>query len=394
MDRIARASTGERRLVFEAAAQRMALAPAVVEKDFWVCYTLDHLFHRSGFAESMVFKGGTSLSKAFGLIERFSEDIDLILDWRLLGYGEDEPWEPRSNSAQERFKADSIERANAFLADAFVPKLRATLSESLGTEASVRCGAEEETVYFDYPRSYESAGTLDTIKLEIGPMAAWSPSEEAAITPYAADVVPFGPELSTTVRTASPERTFWEKATILHQEANRPEGKAMPRRYSRHYYDMYRLGHSFVLGRAVAQPGLLEQVVRFKEKFYRTPWAKLADARPGTLRLAPPKGRLDELAADYASVPGISLSDRAPIINPMLPMALLSSFRQTAYVSGAENTVRMISALLSTLECGGHPAIGPTLSSFAYLYRSSASVSAHGRSISRYVVSCIPASID
>ena len=302
MDRIARASTGERRLVFEAAAQRMALAPAVVEKDFWVCYTLDHLFHRSGFAESMVFKGGTSLSKAFGLIERFSEDIDLILDWRLLGYGEDEPWEPRSNSAQERFKADSIERTNAFLADAFVPKLRATLSESLGTEASVRCGAEEETVYFDYPRSYESAGTLDTIKLEIGPMAAWSPSEEAAITPYAADVVPFGPELSTTVRTASPERTFWEKATILHQEANRPEGKAMPRRYSRHYYDMYRLGHSFVLGRAVAQPGLLEQVVRFKEKFYRTPWAKLADARPGTLRLAPPKGRLDELAADYASM--------------------------------------------------------------------------------------------
>ena len=164
MDRIARASTGERRLVFEAAAQRMALAPAVVEKDFWVCYTLDHLFHRSGFAESMVFKGGTSLSKAFGLIERFSEDIDLILDWQLLGYGENEPWEPRSNSAQERFKADSIERANAFLADAFVPKLRATLSESLGTEASVRCGAEEETVYFDYPRSYESAGTLDTIK--------------------------------------------------------------------------------------------------------------------------------------------------------------------------------------------------------------------------------------
>lgn len=228
MDRIARASTGERRLVFEAAAQRMALAPAVVEKDFWVCYTLDHLFHRSGFAESMVFKGGTSLSKVFGLIEHFSEDIDLILDWRLLGYGEDEPWEPRSNSAQERFKADSIERTNAFLADAFVPKLRATLSESLGTEASVRCGAEEETVYFDYPRSYESAGTLDTIKLEMGPMAAWSPSEEAAITPYAADVVPFGPELSTTVRTASPERTFWEKATILHQEANRLEGKAMP----------------------------------------------------------------------------------------------------------------------------------------------------------------------
>ena len=69
MDRIARASANERRMVFEATAQRRALSPAVVEKDFWVCYTLKHLFHRSGFAESMVFKGGTSLSKAFGLDE-------------------------------------------------------------------------------------------------------------------------------------------------------------------------------------------------------------------------------------------------------------------------------------------------------------------------------------
>lgn len=157
-------------------------------------------------------------------------------------------------------------------------------------------------------------------------MAAWSPSEEAAIAPYAADVVPFGPELSTTVRTASPERTFWEKATILHQEANRPEGKAMPRRYSRHYYDMYRLGHSFVLGRAVAQPGLLEQVVRFKEKFYRTPWAKLADARPGTLRLAPPKGRLDELAADYASM--------RPMLFGSYPSHIAEGARARNYRSG------------------------------------------------------------
>lgn len=76
----------------------------------------------------------------------------------------------------------------------------------------------------------------------------------------------------------------------------------MPRRYSRHYYDMYRLGHSSVLGRAIAQPDLLEQVVRFKEKFYRTPWAKVADAKPGTLKLLPPKARLGELASDYASM--------------------------------------------------------------------------------------------
>lgn len=301
MDRIARASADERRMVFEAAARETALSPAVVEKDFWVCYSLDCLFHRSGLSESVVFKGGTSLSKAFGLIERFSEDIDLILDWRLLGYTADEPWEPRSNTAQERFKKESAARTEAFLEETFAPALKESLSEAIGDEARVRLVSEEESVYFDYPRSYAPEGLLGSIKLEVGPMAAWSPWEEAPIEPYASSVLPGSPA-STTVRTASPERTFWEKATILHQEANRPQAKAMPRRYSRHYYDMYRLGHSFVLEKALANPGLLARVVAFKEKFYRTPWAKLPEAKPGTLRLAPPSFRLAELEADYAAM--------------------------------------------------------------------------------------------
>lgn len=80
MDRIAHADAAERRLVFEAAAVRLGTTPAVVEKDFWVCYTLEHLFHRCPLSELLTFKGGTSLSKAFHLIQRFSEDVDLILD--------------------------------------------------------------------------------------------------------------------------------------------------------------------------------------------------------------------------------------------------------------------------------------------------------------------------
>ena len=74
----------------------MRLNDAIVEKDFWVCFTLDHLFHRCPWKDAITFKGGTSFSKAFNLISRFSEDIDLILDWRVLGYGKDEPWEKRS----------------------------------------------------------------------------------------------------------------------------------------------------------------------------------------------------------------------------------------------------------------------------------------------------------
>lgn len=303
MDKIARADATERRLVFEAAAASLGTTPAVVEKDFWVCYTLEHLFHRCSLSNALTFKGGTSLSKAFHLIQRFSEDVDLILDWRVLGYERDEPWESRSNSAQERFKADAAKRTDAYLRDTFAPALSKSLEKSLEREASVRVGEETETVWFDYPRTYDSPSTLNSIKLEIGPMAAWSPSEEAMITPYIIRVMSEDFEsLSTTVRTVSPARTFWKKATILHQEAMRPKEKRMPRRYSRHYYDLYRLGNSSVLEQALSDTALLARVVEFKEKFYRTPWARLDEARPGSIRLVPPDFRLEELESDYRSM--------------------------------------------------------------------------------------------
>ena len=131
--------------VIRATALKTGLAEAIVEKDLWVCYTLDYLFNRSEFGDSIVFKGGTSLSKAFGLIERFSEDIDLILDWRALGYGLSEPWEERSNAAQERFKQQTIIKTNDYLANVFSPSLKQGISEELGLEANINAGDDEET---------------------------------------------------------------------------------------------------------------------------------------------------------------------------------------------------------------------------------------------------------
>ena len=91
MKHMAALSREEREELFLNTAHKVGMPPAIVEKDFWVCYMLDYLFHRCAWKERLVFKGGTSLSKAYHLIERFSEDIDLILDWRLLGYGIEEP---------------------------------------------------------------------------------------------------------------------------------------------------------------------------------------------------------------------------------------------------------------------------------------------------------------
>jgi hypothetical protein len=152
---------------------------------------------------------------------------------------------------------------------------------------------------------------LDVIRLEVGPLAAWTPTVKAAITPYVCEQRPQAfSQPTTTVTTVTPERSFWEKVTILHQEANRPKDKRMLPRYSRHYYDVYRLGNSPVKSRALSDTALLEKVTAFKMKFYRSPWARFEKARPGTLMLAPPEYRIPELVADYQAMQDMLIGDR------------------------------------------------------------------------------------
>lgn len=304
MRRIARLSDGDRRDLFRNTADKMRLNDAIVEKDFWVCFTLDYLFHRSPWREHLTFKGGTSLSKAFNLISRFSEDIDLILDWRLLGYGADEPWESRSNTKQDAFNKAANMKAEVFLRDVLCPKMKADLTGELGRKANLYIDErDKQTVIFAYPRIFTNASTLQVIRLEIGALAAWTPARMASITSYAAQQYPqIFESMFTEVLTVSPERTFWEKATILHHEANRPEHLEMPQRYSRHYYDLYRMAQSEVKAAAFKNVDLLHKVVKFKMKFYSRSWAKYPEARPGTLRLTPPDYRLKALEEDYISM--------------------------------------------------------------------------------------------
>lgn len=123
MKRIAKLEPKHREALFRNTANKMGLTEAIIEKDFWVCWMLDYLFHRCRWKDNLAFKGGTSLSKAYGLIERFSEDIDLILDWRVLGYEKDEPWLERSNTKQNSFNKEANTRAEAFLRDTFLPEV-------------------------------------------------------------------------------------------------------------------------------------------------------------------------------------------------------------------------------------------------------------------------------
>lgn len=289
----------------------MGLKDAIVEKDFWVCFILDYLFHRCPWKDSITFKGDTSLSKAFHLISRFSEDIDLILDQRILGYTKDEPWENRSNTKQDAFNKEANARAEIFLAEQFSPKIKAELSQELGIDANIYIDEKDkQTVIFAYPHLFTNASTLQVIRLEIGALAAWTPTKIAQIEPYSAIYYPkIFKQKDTAILTVAPERTFWEKATILHHEANRPNHLEMPQRYSRHYYDLYRMAQTSVKDATFAHIELLQKVVDFKIKFYPRSWAKYPEAIPGTLKLIPPEYRFKALAADYEAIKDMLYGD-------------------------------------------------------------------------------------
>ncbi len=292
------------------AAREKGMHPAIVEKDFWVCWTLDYLFGGSAYKDSFAFKGGTSLSKGFGLIERFSEDIDLIFDWRLLGYGLDEPWEERSNTKQDAFVRRLDEDTASFLREELMPEMQAYIeTQHIGSSALRIDQDDPQTLRFLYPQSFSDDSILQEIRLETGALAAWTPTEMARISPYIAEGFPEAfarPE--TSVLTVSPERTFWEKATILHKEAFRTNGR-FPSRYSRHYYDICKLAHSDVKERALSDTTLLKSVVDFKMTFWRSNAARYDLCFPGTLKLMPPKDSVPLVERDYASMRNMIFGD-------------------------------------------------------------------------------------
>lgn len=300
MNNISTLPASEREILFRNTAEKTGLTEAIIEKDFWVCWMLDYLFHDSRWKEHLAFKGGTSLSKCYDLIHRFSEDIDLILDWRLVGCERDEPWAERSKNQQDKYNKAVDARTVTFLAETFAPQLEADFRSRLRDDFVISIDPDDpQTVCFAYPRLFSEGAILPAIRLEIGALAAWTPTQEAEITPFAAERYPqIFQQPSTSLRTVSAERTFWEKVTILHKEAFRANGKVPPR-YSRHYYDLWCMEQSPVKEVAYADLALLRQVVAFKDRFYPAGSAHYDLAKPGTMRLMPPEDCRAALREDY-----------------------------------------------------------------------------------------------
>lgn len=190
MNRVAALLAKDRNELFAVTADQRGMGTvAVVEKDFWVCWTLKRLFEHPKLSKQLIFKGGTSLAKVYGLIDRFSEDIDLVLDWRIVS-GEKAPLEKRSNTKQQKLNEELNDKARQYIAQNMLPLLQ----DALGTHCRLEIKADEKdqghVVRVAYPQTTDTGGFLPYIQLEIGPLASWLPHSAHTITPYAAEDFP------------------------------------------------------------------------------------------------------------------------------------------------------------------------------------------------------------
>ena len=316
-DRYLSLAPRERLELLDAASRQSGLAQAILEKDYWVCKTLDVLFALPELGSHLVFKGGTSLSKVYGLIDRFSEDVDISFHREFLGFGEELDPEAAAGKEQSR-RIEALQQAcRDCIRENLLPRLREAIAALLGgtEDWSLEIDPlDAQTLLFHFPQAGGPglAYIVPSVRIELGARSDHWPSEEREIRSYLGEA--FGHTIGkATVRSLAAERTFWEKATLLHAEAHRPKDKLMPARYARHYHDMARLAESPVAARALADVALRERVVAHKAVYFRSGWARYDLARPASFRLIPPDSRIAALKSDHQAMIPMFFNPPPPI---------------------------------------------------------------------------------
>ena len=302
----------DRAALFVDTAQRLGTLPEYAEKDFWVCLVLDALYN--GLPEEhpkLLFKGGTSLSKAFGLVQRFSEDVDIVVYRKDLGFeGERDPTVAENLSNKKRKKLfEELRSACSTYILADMKKDLTILVDEVARGCRVFPDPNDQdgqTLLVGYPSIYttgENNYVVPQVKIEAGARSALDPNLACSITPYIADELPDWSLEVKNITVIAPERTYLDKLLILHGvHCGYRDAGRLPRekqRISRHYYDAVMITATDVGRSALSDTKLLDEVRAHNTLAFRQAWKKLEEAVPGSLRLLPQEEPRAVIERDY-----------------------------------------------------------------------------------------------
>ena len=300
-----------RRLICEQASAQTGLFDSSIEKDFWVCWTLKELFNLPEWGKTLTFKGGTSLSKGWKLIERFSEDIDIVIDRAALGFSGNNAPDKAPSNKQTKKRLESLRKATQIcVKESIEPALRAVIEAAIpvGLAWSLEPDTndpQDQSLLFNYPTAFPDHPEYlrQVVKIEMGARSDTDPSAAVEIQPIIAEAFPNLFSGSTFRVPLQPVRTFWEKAMLLHEETYRPTDKKRRKRgMARHYYDVYQLICYGIANKAAKDLDLFQRIVEHRKIYFKYTWMDYSTLAPGQLRLIPDENQTADWRSDYAGM--------------------------------------------------------------------------------------------
>lgn len=287
--------------ILQQAGGQSGLPASAVEKDWWVVQTLAILFELE-IGPHLVFKGGTSLSKAWGLIERFSEDIDLAVDRSFFGFEGDLGKNQRTKLRKE---------ANTYITTMIYPELEKNFRDKGLTGITVELeeikSSDQDPVIINisYPFVIESPGyLLPRVQIEIGCRSLHEPHTMRPILSLVDEAFPNLPFSLSPIQipAVNPERTFLEKIFLLHEEFQRPDEKRRVDRLSRHLYDVYMLAQTPFADKALNDLELYQAIVHHRQTFTRLGGVNYSLHQPQTINPIPAQSHWKDWEADYQTM--------------------------------------------------------------------------------------------
>ena len=336
MEKFIKLNQIERKNIIQKAANDLGLRFDIVEKDIWVCYVLQKLFSNDKLKNNLIFKGGTCLSKAYDAIDRFSEDVDITINSKVLNIEESS----QTSSGNQKYVKRNKIAARKFVESEVLPILSKIFDDELGNNNYELAFDESDknniTLFFRFFRSenitpwgskWGSPWSEKTnsynyikpkIKLEFGALGGIFPTQKKAIKPYAKKILTdYFDEFE--VNTLDIKRNFIEKLLILHSITFRPENKPINQNYSRHYYDIYSIIKNGLDIDLVKDLKILESVVKNKQDFWNESWVDYENVKEfSDIKLIPNETRMVEIKKDYKNMEAMFFNNDFPKFEEMM----------------------------------------------------------------------------